>query len=76
MAEEILLEIENLSKFFDVGSNKKLKAVDGISLKIRKGETTLEELAARAAELKAPKAPASGQQEYLEGVLNNIILSR
>ena len=39
MAEEILLEIENLSKFFDVGSNKKLKAVDGISLKIRKGET-------------------------------------
>ncbi|MBR6478191.1 MAG: ABC transporter ATP-binding protein, partial [Lachnospiraceae bacterium] len=39
MAEEILLEIENLSKFFDVGSSKKLKAVDGISLKIRKGET-------------------------------------
>ena len=43
--------------------------------KIRKGETTLEELAARAAELKAPKNPISGQQEYLEGVLNNIILS-
>ena len=43
--------------------------------KIRKGETTLEELASRAAELKAPKNPVSGQQEYLEGVLNNIILS-
>ena len=43
--------------------------------RIRKGETTLEELASRAAELKAPKVPASGQQEYLEGVLNNIILS-
>ena len=43
--------------------------------KIRRGETTLEELAARAAELKAPKNPISGQQEYLEGVLNNIILS-
>ena len=43
--------------------------------KIRKGETTLEELAARAADLKAPKIPASGKQEYLEGVLNNIILS-
>ena len=37
--------------------------------------TTLEELAARAAYLKAPRAPASGRQEYLEGVLNNIILS-
>ena len=43
--------------------------------KIRKGETTLEELAAKAAELKAPAGPISGQQEYLEGVLNNIILS-
>ena len=43
--------------------------------KIRKGEATLEELAAHAAELKAPKMPASGKQEYLEGVLNNIILS-
>ena len=43
--------------------------------KIRKGETTLEELAARAAELKAPKNPISGQQEYLESVLNNIVLS-
>ena len=43
--------------------------------KIRKGETTIEELAARAAELKAPKNPISGQQEYLEGVLNNIVLS-
>ena len=43
--------------------------------KIRKGETTLEELADRAAELKAPKNPISGQQEYLESVLNNIVLS-
>ncbi len=43
--------------------------------KVRKGETTLEELAARAAEMKAPAVPASGKQEYLEGVLNNIILS-
>ena len=39
MAEEILFEIENLSKLFDVGAGKKLKAVDGISLKIKKGET-------------------------------------
>ena len=43
--------------------------------KIRKGEATLEELAARAAELKGVKAPLSGRQEYLEGILNNIILS-
>lgn len=43
--------------------------------KVRSGSATLEELAAKASELKAPKAPASGRQEYLEGVLNNIILS-
>lgn len=34
-----------------------------------------EELAAHAAELKAPKAPVSEKQEYPESVLNNIILS-
>lgn len=43
--------------------------------KVRNGSATLEELAAKASELKAPKAPVSGRQEYLEGVLNNIILS-
>lgn len=43
--------------------------------KVRSGSATLEELAAKASELKTPKAPASGRQEYLEGVLNNIILS-
>ena len=43
--------------------------------KVRDGSATLEELAAKASELKAPKAPVSGKQEYLEGVLNNIILS-
>ena len=39
MAEEVLFQIENLSKTFDVGSNKKLKAVDGITLTLHKGET-------------------------------------
>ena len=43
--------------------------------KIRNGETNLEELAAKACELKIKDAPMSGKQEYLEGVLNNIILS-
>ena len=43
--------------------------------KVREGNATLEELAAKAAELKAPKAPASGKQELLESILNNIILS-
>lgn len=47
----------------------------GLGKKVRSGSATLEELAAKASELKAPKAPASGRQEYLEGVLNNIILS-
>lgn len=43
--------------------------------KIRKGETTLSELAERASELKNVKTPISGNQEYLEGVFNNILLS-
>ncbi len=38
MADEILFEIEKLSKSFDVGAGKKLKAVDGVSLQIKKGE--------------------------------------
>ena len=42
--------------------------------KIRAGKTTLEELAARAAEMKSVALPMSGSQEYLEGVMNNILL--
>ncbi len=42
--------------------------------KIRAGETTLEELAARAAEMKSVALPLSGSQEYLEGVMNNVLL--
>ncbi len=38
MSDEILFEIDGLTKSFDVGGKKKLIAVDGISLKIRKGE--------------------------------------
>ncbi|MBQ7519548.1 MAG: xylose isomerase, partial [Clostridia bacterium] len=47
----------------------------GIGAKIRSGETTLEELAAYAAEMKAPKTPASGRQEYLESIVNQILFS-
>jgi len=39
MANDVLFEIENLSKYFDVENRKKLRAVDGISLQIKKGET-------------------------------------
>ena len=46
---------------------------DGIGAKIRAGGTTLEELAARADELGAPELPGSGRQEYLEGIVNNIL---
>ncbi|MBR6173178.1 MAG: xylose isomerase [Eubacterium sp.] len=42
--------------------------------KIRKGETTLAELAERAASMKSVAIPMSGSQEYLEGVMNNIML--
>ena len=45
----------------------------GIGAKIRSGEATLEELAAYAEEMGAPKLPGSGKQEYLEAVVNNIL---
>ncbi len=38
MAEEILFEVQNLCKYFDV-DGKQLKAVDGISFQVKKGET-------------------------------------
>ncbi len=38
MAEKIL-EVKNLKKYFNVGKNKTLKAVDDISFSIEKGET-------------------------------------
>lgn len=47
----------------------------GIGAKIRNHETTLAELAQCACELKKPAAPESGAQEYLEGVVNNILFS-
>ena len=45
----------------------------GIGAKIRSGETTLQELAAYAAELKAPALPGSGKQERLEGIVNQVM---
>ena len=45
----------------------------GIGKKIRDGNVTLEECAAHAAELKKPADPGSGRQEYLEGIVNNIL---
>ena len=45
----------------------------GIGLKIREGSATLEECAAHAAALKKPEDPGSGRQEYLEGIVNNIL---
>ena len=34
-----LVELENLTKYFDVGKKAKLHAVDGVTLKINEGET-------------------------------------
>lgn len=45
----------------------------GIGARIRRGETTLEELAAEAAKLKEPPPPGSGCQEYLESIINSIL---
>ncbi len=47
---------------------------DGIGKKIRDKKTSLIECADYAYNLKKPNLPGSGRQEYLEGVLNNIIL--
>ncbi|PJK16106.1 oligopeptide ABC transporter ATP-binding protein OppF [Chryseomicrobium excrementi] len=39
MTKEALLTVDNLKRHFDVGSNQTLKAVDGISFEIQRGET-------------------------------------
>jgi oligopeptide transport system ATP-binding protein len=39
MNQDIILEIQDVKKHFYVGRNKTVKAVDGVSLKIKKGET-------------------------------------
>ncbi|MFA5658860.1 MAG: xylose isomerase [Oscillospiraceae bacterium] len=46
---------------------------EGIGAKIRSGKVTLEELAEYAERLAAPELPGSSRQEYLEGVLNNVM---
>lgn len=46
---------------------------EGIGAKIRDNETTLEELAAYAENMGSVAHPGSGRQEYLEGVVNNIL---
>ncbi|NLY66583.1 MAG: ATP-binding cassette domain-containing protein [Tissierellia bacterium] len=39
MAKENLVEVVNLKKYFNVGKNKVLKAVDDVSFNIKRGET-------------------------------------
>lgn len=39
MTKEVLVEVKDLKKYFNVGNGKILKAVDGVSFKINKGET-------------------------------------
>lgn len=46
---------------------------EGIGAKIVSGSTTLKELSDYAEEMGAPTLPGSGRQEYLEGVVNNIL---
>ena len=45
----------------------------GLGKKIRNNETTLEELFRYAEEMGAPELPGSGRQEYLEGIVNNVL---
>ena len=67
-----LIEDGRIEEFL---KNKYASFETGIGLKIRNEETSLEELATYAADLGKPELPASGRQEYLEGVLNNILFS-
>ena len=46
---------------------------DGIGAKIRQDKTNLKELSEYAEKLGKPELPLSGKQEYLEGVVNNIL---
>lgn len=39
MKQDIILEVKDLCKYFDVGKDKILKAVDGVSFEIKEGET-------------------------------------
>lgn len=39
MKPEVLLDVKNLKKYFTVGQNQTLKAVDDVTLQIYKGET-------------------------------------
>jgi oligopeptide transport system ATP-binding protein len=39
MKQEVLLDVKNLKKYFSVGQNQTLKAVDDVTLQIYKGET-------------------------------------
>ena len=46
---------------------------DGIGKKIVDGSTSLEELASFAENMGAPTFPASGRQEYLQSIINEIM---
>lgn len=48
----------------------------GIGKKIVNGTATLEELAAYADQLGAPKLPSSGNQEGLQAIVNQVMFGR
>ena len=39
MEEKVLIEAKNLKKYFKVGANSQLHAVDGVNFKIKRGTT-------------------------------------
>ncbi|MBO4367968.1 MAG: xylose isomerase, partial [Clostridia bacterium] len=65
-----LIEDGRIDKFIE---ERYASYSEGIGKKIRDGETTLAELAAYADQLGAPKLPASGRQEDLESVFNQVL---
>ena len=39
MSQEVILEVKNLRKYFPMNKGRKLRAVDGVSFSVKKGET-------------------------------------
>ncbi len=68
-------EIIEDGRIDDFIKNKYASFESGIGAKIVGGETSLEELAAYAENLRSVATPGSGKQERLEGILNSILFN-
>lgn len=76
------LGLVNAAKLIEDGRIDAFKAEryasfnNGIGKRIVEGKTTLTELFAYAEQLGAPEQPASGKQEYLESIVNQLLFGK